>query len=248
MIPSLSSMTLGRLTPAQYAVSKPAAAYAEALRSAYTAITLGALDQPPKVIMVTSGLPDEGKSTFTASLAALLAKSSPDKRVIVVDCDLRRSSITEALAAAGSDDTLEQYLTDQKRLEEVIKRDETSNVHFIAARRNTPNATEMLGSQTMQRFINTLTEAYDVVLLDTPPVMAVADARVIVPMSDYVIVLIRWEKTPRELAINALKLLRDMRKRIGVVLSQVNVRRHARYGYGDYGYYYSRYKSYYSRH
>jgi succinoglycan biosynthesis transport protein ExoP len=247
MIPALSSSVLGKLTPARYAVTKPATAYAEALRSAYTAITLGSLDSPPRIIMVTSGLPDEGKSTFTASLAALLAKSAPDKKVIVVDCDLRRSSIAESLSVERPKDTIEEYLSGQKTLEEVVKRDEVSNVFLISAKRNTLNATELLGSQAMHRFVNTLASNYDVVFLDTPPVMAVADTRVIIPMADYVIFLIRWERTPRELASNALKLMRDMKKRIGVVLSQVDIRRHARYGYGDYGYYYSRYRSYYTR-
>ena len=82
--------------------------------------------------------------------------------------------------------------------------------------------------------------------LDTPPLMAVSDSRITAQLADYIVFLIRWEQTPRELAINALKLLRDTRKHVGVVLSQVNVRRHAKYGYGDYGYYYSKYRDYYT--
>ena len=98
----------------------------------------------------------------------------------------------------------------------------------------------------MRNFIAVLSEQFDYVLLDTPPVMAVTDARIAGKLADYVIFLVRWEQTARELVVNALKLMRDVNKNVGVVLSQVNVRRHARYGYGDYGTYYSKYRNYYT--
>ena len=247
MIPLLSRLAMGKLTPARLVISKPTSAYGESLRSVFTAIMLGSLDRQPKVIMITSALPDEGKSTFAASLAGMLAKSNPDKKLIVVDCDLRRSSIAEKLAERRTDATVDEYLSGAKPLSEVIQIDQESGLHYISARRDTPNSAEILGSNAMRRFISVLSETYDVVLLDTPPVMAVSDARIVAQLADYVIFLVRWERTPRELAVNAVRLLRDMRKTIGVVLTQVNVRRHARYGYGDYGYYYSRYKSYYTK-
>lgn len=247
MVPLLSRLSLGKLTPARFVIDKPASAYGEALRSIFTAITLGSLDRPPKVIMVTSALPDEGKSTFTTSLAGLLAKSSPDKRVIVVDCDLRRSSVADKLSLKHPEATIDQYLSGARLLSEVVQLDEPSGLHFISARPDTPNSAEILGSNAMRRFVSSLAETYDVVLLDTPPVMAVSDSRIVAQLADYIIYLVRWERTPRELAINSARLLRDLRKSIGVVLAQVNVRRHARYGYGDYGYYYSKYRSYYTK-
>ena len=97
----------------------------------------------------------------------------------------------------------------------------------------------------MGTFIAALTERFDLVFLDTPPVMAVTDALVAAKLADYIAFLVKWEQTPRDLAVNCLKQLRDLRKNVGVVLAQVNVRRHSKYGYGDYGYYYSRYRSYY---
>jgi exopolysaccharide transport family protein len=246
MIPSLPKAALAKQSPARFAVMKPSSAYSEALRSALTAIMLGAIDSPPRVMLVSSSMPDEGKTTFAASLAGLLARSNPGKKYILVDCDLRRSSITRALGVpAESADTLDAYLSGAKRLEQVLKRDEESGLYYIAARPNTPNSAEILDSRAMQRFLDLLKETYDLVILDTPPVMAVSDARVIAKAVDYVVFLIRWERTPRELAINALKLMKDLQVGIGVVLSQVDVRRHSRYGYGDYGYYYSRYREYY---
>jgi capsular exopolysaccharide synthesis family protein len=246
MIPALGRSTLGKVSPARFAVEKPASAYAEALRSAYTAITLGTLDVPPKVILITSSLPNEGKSTFVCSLAGLIARSNPEKRVVVVDCDLRRSSVTNALGVPKPEGTIDEYLSGAKPLEQIIGRDETSGLYYIAARSGTPNSAEILDSNAMRTFVQALTSQFDLVFLDTPPVMAVSDARITARLADYVVFLIRWEQTPRELAVNALKLLRDLRKNVGVVLAQVNIRRHSKYGYGDYAYYYSKYRDYYT--
>ncbi|HLG45003.1 MAG TPA: polysaccharide biosynthesis tyrosine autokinase [Reyranella sp.] len=247
MIPALTRFSVGKLSPAGFAIDKPSSAYAEALRSAYTAITLGTLDKPPKVIMVTSSLPREGKTTFVCSLAGLLARSNPDKKIVVVDADLRRSAVVSALGAAPTQGTIDNYLSGAKSLDEVIGQEKVSGLYYVPARSNTPNPAEIMDSQAMRQFVLLLSQSFDLVLIDTPPLMAVSDGRVATKMADYVIFLIRWEKTPRELAINALRLLRDVHRQVGIVLSQVNVRRHSQYGYGDYGYYYSKYRDYYTK-
>lgn len=246
MIPGLSKLTLGGLSPARFVIEKPASAYAESLRSALTAVTLGSLDRPPKVIMVTSSLPGEGKSTFICSLGGLIARSNPEKRVVVVDCDLRRSSLRTALGVPATGGTIDEYLSGAKTIEEIVGKDEESGLYYVPARSNTPNSAEILDSKAMGTFIAALSEQFDLVFLDTPPLMAVTDARIAAKLADYVIFLVRWEQTARELAVNALKLLRDVNKNVGVVLAQVNVRRHARYGYGDYGSYYAKYRNYYT--
>jgi len=246
MIPALSRNTLGKLSPARFVIDKPTSAYAESLRSTYTAIMLGSLDKPPKVIMVTSSLPGEGKSTFISSLAGLIARSNPEKNIIVVDCDLRRSAVVKSLEVRETGGTVDEYLTGAKSLDQVIGRDVASGLYYIPARSNTPNSAEILDSNAMRKFVAALSERFDLVFLDTPPLMAVSDARITAQVADYVIFLVRWERTARELAINALKLVRDLRKHVGVVLAQVDVRRHSKYGYGDYGYYYSKYRDYYT--
>jgi succinoglycan biosynthesis transport protein ExoP len=247
MIPSVSGSTLGGLRPARFVVEKSSTAYAEALRSTHTAMMLGSLDNPPKIIMTTSTLPGEGKSTFVCSLAALIARSNQDKRVVVIDGDLRRSSVMKALGVPETGGSIDELLSGTKTLEQVLGRDEPSGVYYIPARSNTPNSVEILSSRAMQNMLKTLSTQFDFILIDTPPLLAVSDARVTAELADYIVFLVRWEQTPREVAINALKLLRDKDKNVGVVLSQVNVHRHAKYGYGDYGYYYSRYRDYYTK-
>ena len=98
----------------------------------------------------------------------------------------------------------------------------------------------------MKRLIERLKKNYDFIVLDSPPILAVSDARVLSTLADKTLYLIRWAHTPRPLAINGIKqLLDDGTDLAGVVLTQVNLRKHAKYGYGDSGYYYGRYKEYY---
>jgi succinoglycan biosynthesis transport protein ExoP len=244
MIPSLSRRALAKRSPVSFAVDHPMSAYAEALRAAHTAIVLGAAGKPPRVIMITSSVPGEGKSTFACSLASLLARSNRDKKVIVIDCDLRRSSVAAALGVSPTGGTIDEYLSGKKTLHQVIGRTK-AGLYYILARPNTPDSADMIESGAMRGLVAALSGEFDLVFLDTPPVMAVSDARMAVRMADYIVFLVRWEATARELALNALKLLQKVDKNVGVVLSQVDVRRHARYGYGDYGHYYSKYHDYY---
>ena len=245
MVPNLSRSTLRKRSPVSFAIDNPTSAYAESLRSAYTAIVVRTSDKPPpRVIMITSSVPGEGKSTFVCSLASLLALSNQGKKIIVIDCDLRRSSVGAALGVSTISGTINEYLSGTKPLHEVIGRTK-AGLFYILARPNTPNSAETLDSVAMRNLVKALSDQFDVVLLDTPPLMAVSDGRIAARISDYIVFLIRWETTARELAVNALKLIQDVDKNVGVVLSQVDVRRHSRYGYGDYGHYYSKYHDYY---
>jgi capsular exopolysaccharide synthesis family protein len=201
---------------------------------------------PPKVVLVTSSLPDEGKSTFACSLAGLMAHSSPDKRIILLDCDLRRSSVVKSLGLPEAGATLDEFLSGAKTLAEVLRREPRSGLYYVAARTDTPNSGEILNSRRMRDLVSSLSRAFDLVVLDAPPLLAVADPRVVLAYADYVAFVVRWERTAREAVVNSLKLLRDSGKAIGMVLSQVDVERHARYGYGDMGSYYSKYRNYYT--
>jgi capsular exopolysaccharide synthesis family protein len=247
MIPRLARGKLGHFTPPRFAIENPASAYAEALRSAFTAITLGALDKPPRIILITSSLPGEGKSTFACSLAGLMARSNPAKRIVVVDCDLRRASVVSSLGVPATGGTIDDYLAGSKTLDEILGRDESSGLYYIPARRNTPNSAEILNSDIMHAFVERLAGQFDLVILDTPPLITVSDALVTAQLADYVILLVRWEQTSRELAANVLRQMRALRKHVGVVLTQVNERRYLRYGGSEHGYCNSKYHDYYTK-
>ena len=245
MIPLVvRSMGHGAL-PVKFASDKPMSVYSEALRATQTAITLGAGVHKPKVLMVTSSVPGEGKSTFACSLASLLARSNPTKKVVLVDCDFRRATIGELLGVKPGESTIDQYLMGKSRLDKVFGRDAASGLYYVLSRTDTANSAELLASGAMKTFVEALAGQFDHVVLDTPPLMAVSDPRIVAQLSDYVIFLVKWGQTDRALALNALKLLSDATANVGVVLSQVDLKRHAQYGYQDYGAYYSKYHDYY---
>ena len=120
-----------------------------------------------------------------------------------------------------------------------------SGVDYICARPNTPNAPEILESHAMKAALATFAERYDLVILDSPPVMAVSDARIISQLADYTIFIVHWAKTPRDVVKTAVSALLSVTDRVGIVINKVNLAKHALYEYGDYGDYYSRYNAYY---
>ncbi len=171
---------------------------AEAMRAVFTAISLSNLDRPARVIAVTSSTPAEGKTTFAAALGGLLTKMNASRRVLLVDLDLRQAKLAVALGLKDRGGTIDEYLMGTKTLDECIRRHDVSGVDYICARADTPNAPEILESHAMKAALATFADRYDLVILDSPPVMAVSDARIIAQLADYTIFIVHWAKTPRD--------------------------------------------------
>lgn len=242
LVPRLDSLRRGQ-KPHQYLMAKPLSAYAESVRALYTSLQLSDVDNPPRVVLVTSSLPQEGKTTLALSLATFVANSG--RRVLLLDVDLRHPSVHRDLGVQPERGLVE-LLAGESTLDEVIARDEASNVSYLPIRRQTANPTELLGSQKMKRLLAELRERFDFVVLDSAPLLGVTDSKVIAHLVDRVLFALRWEKTTKETALNALAHLREAKANLaGVVLTQVDVRKHAEYGYGDVGQYYGKYQKYY---
>ena len=127
--------------------------------------------------------------------------------------------------------------------------DEDSGMHYIPSKGGTANPQDLLSSQQMRSFLERMRARYDLIVLDAPPVLAVSDPIILSHFVDTTIYLVRWETTPRPIVTGAVRMLRANGGEIaGVVLSRVNARKHATYGYGDNGYYYGRYSNYYGYH
>lgn len=244
MIPLLPASTV-KSSPVRSVLEKPMSVYSEALRLTYTAVSVSANSDKTKVVMITSSVPGEGKSTFACSYATLVARSNPKKRILLIDCDLRRSAVADLLGVRKIAGSIDQYLAGRVPLDRVFGRVEESGLYYIAAQSNTPNSAELLSSKDMQAFVTALCEQFDLVILDTPPIMAVSDPRIVARLADYIVFLVRWEKTERDVAMTAVKLLREVSDKVGVVLSQVDLKRHAKYGFSDYAASYSKYRKYY---
>jgi capsular exopolysaccharide synthesis family protein len=245
MVPLIKGSAGLRANMVTQVLDRTTSSAAEAMRAVFTAISLSNLDRPARVIAVTSSTPAEGKTTFAAALGGLLTKMNASRRVLLVDLDLRQAKLAVALGLKDRGGTIDEYLMGTKTLDECIRRHDVSGVDYICARADTPNAPEILESHAMKAALATFADRYDLVILDSPPVMAVSDARIISQLADYTIFIVHWARTPRDVVKSAVAALLGVTDRVGIVINKVNLAKHALYEYGDYGDYYSRYNSYY---
>lgn len=242
LVPRLERLKRGQ-KPHQYLISKPLSAYTESLRAIFTSLQLSNVDNPPKVILVTSSLPQEGKTTLSLSLATFAARSG--QKVLLMDLDLRHPSVQRDLGTRPATGFVE-HMMGETSLEEAIVRDEETGLDYLPIRRQTANPTNLLGSHKMKELITDLRARYDYIVLDSAPLLGVTDSKVVALVADKVLFATQWEKTNADTVRNALAHLHEVRADIGgVVLTMVDVRKHARYGYGDVGQYYGKYHKYY---
>jgi capsular exopolysaccharide synthesis family protein len=225
-------------------VEKPNSAYSEALRTIRTGIALSSADHPQRTVVVTSSVPGEGKTTTALSLAAASAASGA--RTLIIDCDMRQPSLHKNLGGDNSAG-LAEFLAGQRDLEDLVQVEPKTGLYYVLAGKRPPSPTDLLGSLRMRRLLQQLGDAFDLVVLDSPPVLAVSDALLLVRQTDTTIFVVRWEKTRRDVAMAGLKMVHEAGARLsGIVLSQVDLRRHAQYDYTDSGvYYYRGYRRYY---
>ncbi|WP_243626026.1 polysaccharide biosynthesis tyrosine autokinase [Phenylobacterium hankyongense] len=243
-IPLLSSVADDAdIEPIDYVVAKPLSAFSEAFRNLKTSILHARLGEPVKVVAVTSSLPGEGKTTTSICLGR--ASALQGARTIVVDCDLRRRTVNRVLKSEPTVGLLE-VLSGDATLQQAIGVDEPTGVHILPLAKSTFTPRDVFGTAAMDRLLDDLRARYDLVILDTAPVLPVADTRVLAPKADAVIFLARWRKTPQHAIEAAFRLLAGTGAHLGgVALTQMDMRQQARYGYGDPGFYYAEYKKYY---
>jgi capsular exopolysaccharide synthesis family protein len=224
------------LEPHQIAARKPNSIFSEAVRSVRVSLMLSGVDRAPKTILVTSSVSGEGKTSLSLSLTSLAAHIG--QRAIILDCDFRRASVHTTLGASN-EIGLSNYLSGQAELNDVIEVDEDTGLYYISAGGRVPHPTDLLGSQKMHKLLERLEEAFDLVILDSPPLLAVADALVLARRVDRVLFVVRWEMTRHDFVAAAVKQIVETGANIGgLVLSQVDIRKQNRYGYGATANYY----------
>ena len=222
----------------------PLSRYSEAIRSLRSGIQMTDVDHPPKVIQVTSAVPGEGKTTMGLSLAASAA--SAKLRVLFIDADLRHPTATR-IFGLQNEPGLVDLLVGDVGVEGVATFAETRGYWVLGAGNRTQNPTDLLGSERMKALVAGFKEAYDLVVIDTPPVGPVVDPVVVAPLSDKIVLVVRWGKTARELVKQCVDQLSGHIKVAGVAFNQVNDRQAQKYGRYAYSYYYGSryYKNYY---
>ncbi|RAK56406.1 capsular biosynthesis protein [Phenylobacterium soli] len=243
-IPLLSSVAEdSQLSPIDQVVAKPLSSFSEAFRNLRASILYSRLGEPVRIVAVTSSLPGEGKTTTSLCLGRTAALQGA--KVIIVDCDLRRRTVNRLLGAEPKLGLLE-ILSGAATLQQAIAVDEGSGAHILPLAKSAFTPKDVFGTSAMDRLLEDLRSRYDLVILDTAPVLPVADTRVLAPKADTVVFLARWRKTPQHAIEAAFRLLAGTGSHLGgVALTQVDMKQQTKYGYGDPGYYYAEYKKYY---
>lgn len=205
-------------------------AYSEAVRSLHTSLMLAnraAGSDRPKVVLVASALPGEGRSTVVLSLARLMA--SCGTRVVVVDCDLRRPDLHRACGVA-SGPGLTDCLVGGTPVHDVLQGDRSSPAYVVAAGTKGATAPDLFASDAMRGLIASLSDRFDLVLLDSSPVLAVSETRNLCRLADTTMFVVRWSDTRRVAAVAGLRKMLEVGGRFaGVVLSNVDLKRYAQY-------------------
>ena len=243
-VPLLASVADGKSgAPIDYVIDKPLSSFAEAFRNLRASVIYSRLGESVKVVAITSALPGEGKTTTSVCLARSAAQQGHS--VILIDCDLRRRSVNRMFGAEPTKGLIE-VLAGEATLDEAMTIDSVTGVRLLPLAKSSMTPKDVFGSAAMDRLLDQLRQSYDLIILDTAPVLPVADTRVLAPKADVVVFLARWRKTPQHAIEAAFRLLSGTGAHLaGVALTQVDMKLQSKYGYGDPGYYYAEYKKYY---
>ena len=211
---------------------------AEAYRVLRTSVLLSAAGQPPKRILITSGQPGEGKTTTVINTAISLAQLGA--KVLVIDCDLRRPT-THKVLGVDHLQGLSTYLSRDIDIDEVIQKLQIANLSLLPCGPIPPNPAELIASDRMKALLDLLSERYDHILIDSPPLINVTDPVILSTMVDGVILVVHGGKSTRDVVRRARQELSSVGAKIfGVVLNNVDLKRE---GYDNY-YYYRYYSGY----
>lgn len=217
-----------------YLRDKPNSAMAEAVRTLRTTLLLSNIDAPPKIVMVTSSVPDEGKSTLSLLLAQMSLQVNCS--AVVVDCDIRRPTLHSTFRIEGKGGLM-PVLEGTMELDSAIVVDPETGLHLLPVAQALPQSADVLSSRRFAELIRTLRGRYNLVLLDTPPVLPVSDAAAVGKLVDTTLYAVRWNHTPRDAAVQGLRRLREVGVPVtGCVVTQVDRRQEAQYANGA-GYY-----------
>jgi len=212
--------------------SDPSSTASEAFRVLRTNLQFMSIDEPLKAIVLTSASPGEGKTTMAANLAVAFAQTGAS--VCLVDADLRRPMVAKTFGV-NNWIGLTTALIGQGDLESALQQTDIPGLTLLTSGPTPPNPAEMLGSLRMTNLIAILKERFDMVIIDTPPILAVTDAAVLAPKADGVVLVVRSAKVPRDQVIRAKVALEAVKaKLLGVVLDALQPEHEADYYYYNY--------------
>jgi capsular exopolysaccharide synthesis family protein len=225
-----------------YQVHNPLSPFSESIRMLRSGIHMSDVDQPPKVIHITSSRPGEGKTTIATSLAISAAFSG--QKVVLIDADLRHPS-TSHFFRREKETGLVDLLLGTATVETSIFETDVKKLMVVPAGSKTLNPSDLLGSERMRLLVSKLKEKFDYVVIDTPPVGPVVDPTIVAGLADKTIFVVKWGATPRDLVQTSIQHVSQHKRVGGIVLNSVIQDRAKKYG-GEY-YYGKSYEKYYSQ-
>jgi len=244
-IPDVRSVPgLRSISPVDAVVRNPTSAFAEAYRNLRASLLYGTSRGPVKIVAMASALPQEGKSTTSICLARSAA--SMGQRVILIDCDLRRRQLNRFIQPGAQSFGLLDVLAGRATLEQACCEDPVTQAVMLPLSTTEVAEEDPFGSEAMDALLERLRESFDLIILDTAPILAIADTRVLATKADVVVLLARWRKTSEHAVRAAIKLLPSDVRIAGVALNQIHVGKQTKIGFGDPAYYFKKYKAYYS--
>ncbi|WP_068117449.1 GumC family protein [Tropicimonas marinistellae] len=220
-----------RIDLISYVVGKPGSAPAEAVRGLRTSLQFSSIDSPPRVIIVTSSVPGEGKTVTSVALAHHFAGLG--KAVLLVEGDVRRRAFAE-IFPEPPEHSLLSVMSGEAGLLEAVQSHTTLGIDILLSAETSANPVDILSSQAFGCLMDVAREAYDVILIDTPPLLLVPDARVVGQYADSILFAVQWDSTRRVQVRDALAQLRLAGlSPDGLVLTNIDTKRMQAYGHGQ---------------
>lgn len=239
VLPLLAKKEAQRLVSGHLVLDAPNSLYAEAIRTARTGVLLSSVDLASRVLVVTSSVPGEGKSTFSSNLALAHAFT---KRTLLIDADMRRPSVAKAYGFASNTAGLSELVAGTVKPAECLQKVKDSNLMVLCSGAIPPNPLELLLSERFTQTLAALSKHFEVIIIDSPPIELVSDALVLAARASGVIFVTKAQSTPYTLARKGLRrLTRANAHIVGVVLNALDFNKAEKYygeysGYGKHGY------------
>jgi succinoglycan biosynthesis transport protein ExoP len=227
-IPSMPAASRRKVL--KYLADKPTSAAAESVRNLRTSLMLSNVDRPPQVIISTSSVPGEGKTTNSLALAHNLLGLG--KKVLLMEGDIRRRTLHQYFDNMP-DKGIVSVLSGEVSLADAVFKGTGFDGDILCGEKTSTNAADLFASDKFKELIAEARNNYDSVIIDTPPVLVVPDARIIAEQVDAIVFTVQWDKTSKYQVEEALRLFHNSGQRVtGLVLSQISARGMKRYGYG----------------
>ncbi|WP_417811867.1 GumC family protein [Thalassospira alkalitolerans] len=216
----------------KYLKDKPTSPAVEAVRNLRTSLLLSNVDNPPQVIMSTSSLPSEGKTTQAISLVQNFAGMG--KKVLLIEGDIRRRTLNEYFKAEAGEHGLLSVISGDVALSDAIIKSESIGADILMGQVSHINAADIFSSDKFTAFLKEMRKLYDYIIIDTPPVLVVPDARVIGQHCDAIMYSVRWDSTTKTQVLSGLRELATVNLQpSGLILSHVDPKGMKKYGYGE---------------